>query len=413
MDSTGMNIIEKQNLWKKNSKMKILFINDYAEKAGGAEKHIYDLMKGLTGIGHEVRLLALGKKDEEKKNVHIRERRLSPRRLFFDRSNFVYLEELVKDFKPDILHLHNTIFFSLYFHYNLKNFKIPIVKTAHDLRSFCPSGWLMLPDYKSCSDFQGWPCLKNKCLVYYGMKKIEFIINILRSKIEKSRIDLVIAPSLFMKEILDKNKYSNAHCLPNFVLYHDVECKPYLSEKIILYIGRLRKEKGVHNLISAMKGVLNFHPEAKLFIAGGGIEEGNLRKQAKEAGIEKNVLFFGHTDDVKELYMKAYLIVIPSIWVEPFSLVALEAMTYGKAVVASRIGGLKDTIEDKKDGFLIKPNDVKELESAILRLLEDSEFVSKIGRGAKEKARKFDINIYLSKLLDMYKDVLHKRSRHI
>ena len=91
--------------------MKILFINDYAKKAGGAEEHVYKLMEHLKNKGHSAKLFALGEKDICKGDVYIHQRKLSPRRLIFDSRAFVRLQHIVKEFHPDILHLHNRIFF--------------------------------------------------------------------------------------------------------------------------------------------------------------------------------------------------------------------------------------------------------------------------------------------------------------
>lgn len=391
--------------------MKILFINDYYDRAGGAEKHILSLMKGLKKKGHDTVFFALGEKDEQKENIFIRKRTLSPRRSFFDKSTFKYLVTLIKTFQPDILHLHNTIFFSLYFHFNLDKFGIPVIKTVHDFRVLCPSGWLLLPNYRICSNFQGNACMQNNCLKHYHIKKIELIINMLRSMIEKHKINYFISPSTPLQKALLKNSFKNVRYLPNFISHDNFMCKSLIDEekKIILYMGRLGREKGVHNLISAMKEIFTIHPETELVIAGKGDEKENLKKQAKELNIEEKVLFKGYVENVKKLYQKAYLVVFPSIWMENCPLATLEAMACGKAVIASKIGGFADIIEDGKNGFLVNPNNIKELASAITKLLENTELTLKTGHAAQKASERYDLNIYLENLLGLYKEALHTK----
>lgn len=392
--------------------MNILFINDYYDKAGGAEKHVLSLMEGLKERGHRAAFFALGDKDERKGDIYVRERRLSPRRAIFDRSTFKYLQSIIKDFKPDILHLHNTIFFSLFFHLNLDKLNIPIVKTMHDFRALCPSGWLLLPDYKICNTFQGRACVKNKCLKYYHIKGVELLINILRSNIEKKKIDLFISPSTPLKEALLRGGFKNVHYLPNFIshdLAHHETFAGKDEEKIILYVGRLGREKGVHNLITAAKEIFKSHPETKLVIVGTGREKENLEKESKELNIDENVIFKGYTDDIKELYIKSYLVAIPSIWMENCPLVALEAMASGKAIVASRIGGLTDIVENEKTGLLVTPNNTKELADAIIRLLENPSLTLQMGQAARERSAQYNFDIYLSKLIELYEKTLHEK----
>ena len=389
--------------------MKILFINDYAKKAGGAEKHIYQLMENLNSKGHDARLFALEEKDAYEDKVYIHQRKLSPRRLLFDASAFISLEHIVKEFRPDILHLHNTIFFSVYFHSKLARLNMPIVKTVHDYRMVCPSGWLVLPDNKICGAFKGKACFENKCIKFYNIKMTNFYINIMRSKIERENIDLFITPSKALKETLLKNRITNVYHLPNFVSCDIIENVSTMGEKTILYAGRLSREKGVHILVSAMQKVLKVYPEVQLIIAGEGQEKENLKKQAKELKIEKNISFLGYVENIKKFYKKAYFVVIPSLWMENFCTVALEAMAHGKSIVASRIGGFPEIIEDGKNGFLFNPGDKDVLAKVIIRLLEEPELVQKMRCAAKNTIGKYTPDVYLAKLLELYRSVLGEK----
>jgi 1,4-alpha-glucan branching enzyme len=132
------------------------------------------------------------------------------------------------------------------------------------------------------------------------------------------------------------------------------------GERLIFYIGRLVFEKGVQVLIEAMPGILSQVPEARLVIAGSGPMEEELKRMAEHLG--DRVRFVGYVDDDyrDRLYRAADVCVIPSLY-EPFGIVALEAMKYGKPLVISDTGGLAEIVRHGEDGFKALPGHVESL----------------------------------------------------
>jgi glycosyltransferase involved in cell wall biosynthesis len=145
------------------------------------------------------------------------------------------------------------------------------------------------------------------------------------------------------------------------------------SEKIpdsILYVGRVDKRKGVDFLISAMPGVVNHLPAAKLYIGGIGKDLPALKAHVQTRGLAENIDFLGFIPDgsLNLWYNKVQCVVIPSVF-EGFGLTAVEAMASGTSVICTDVDSLKHIVDDGVCGYLVKYNDCEALSAKILNLL--------------------------------------------
>ncbi|NHV96939.1 MAG: glycosyltransferase family 4 protein, partial [Thaumarchaeota archaeon] len=145
------------------------------------------------------------------------------------------------------------------------------------------------------------------------------------------------------------------------------------GEKLVLFVGRLVVEKGVHVLLDAIPKVLQ-KVEAKFVIAGDGYLRSEVVKRVAERGLGGKVHVTGYldTDTIRRLFLAADVCVIPSLY-EPFGIVALEAMAAGCPVVASDTGGLSEIVEHEKTGVKVYPNNPDSLAWGILRVLESKD----------------------------------------
>lgn len=155
------------------------------------------------------------------------------------------------------------------------------------------------------------------------------------------------------------------------------------NEKIVLYVGRLVREKGVHVLIGAMPRVLSVLPDVKLIIVGEGKMKETLQEEARQFGVAHKVLFTGFVGDetLQLLYKISDLAVFPSLY-EPFGIVALEAMAAMVPVVVSDVGGLAEVVEHEKTGVKVYPDNSASLAWGILRVLRNPEYADKLRRNA-------------------------------
>ncbi|MGH2443898.1 MAG: glycosyltransferase [Chloroflexota bacterium] len=141
----------------------------------------------------------------------------------------------------------------------------------------------------------------------------------------------------------------------------------------LLYVGRLTGEKGVDVLLRALNIVVQTHSQVHLKIIGDGIERDTLLALVDELELQQHVTFVRYVHDptrLRELYLDAGIVVLPSR-TEGVPAVALEAMAFGRAVVATRVGGLPSVIKDRETGLLVPPDDPAALASAIERLISN------------------------------------------
>lgn len=143
-----------------------------------------------------------------------------------------------------------------------------------------------------------------------------------------------------------------------------------MEKRIILYVGRLSSEKGVNHLIDAASRIRNKEPEILLLIIGAGGLLNNLMSQAKDLGMEGNVLFLGekpHSDI--PVYLNAVeLLILPSLC-EGCPNVVLEALACGTPVIASNVGGVPEIITSEDLGMLVSPADPHALADAVIKAL--------------------------------------------
>lgn len=152
----------------------------------------------------------------------------------------------------------------------------------------------------------------------------------------------------------------------------------------IAFVGRLTRDKGAYDLVEAAALLRARQPVVRLELAGDGDADALVRR-ARELGISDRVLVRGwcHPQERTRLLARATLFALPS-HVEALPMSLLEAMASGCPVVASRVGGIPDVIEDGANGLLVGPGDPVALAAAIAKVLGDPELAERLGRGARQ-----------------------------
>jgi glycosyltransferase involved in cell wall biosynthesis len=152
----------------------------------------------------------------------------------------------------------------------------------------------------------------------------------------------------------------------------------------LLVVGRLRIRKGVDVLLAAMPELLRRHPAARLLIAGDGEHRAALERVAAALGLGAAVSFLGRADAmrVRRLLRGAAALVVPSIY-EGMPLVVLEAMEASVPVVASRVSGIPEVVEDGRTGWLVPPEEPASLAAALAAALDDPAAASRRGAAGR------------------------------
>lgn len=172
-------------------------------------------------------------------------------------------------------------------------------------------------------------------------------------------------------------------------IYNGVDCPPryvpYTAKRqetvTIGAIGRLSYEKGFDVLLAALRGL----PEVSVSIVGDGPERGALETLAVRYGMVDRVEFRGWTEKVWDEMAEMDILVAPSRR-EGFGLAVAEAMMAGLPVIASRVGGLPEVVDERTTALLVEPNDVTGLGRAVATLARDGELRQRMGRAGRQRA---------------------------
>jgi glycosyltransferase involved in cell wall biosynthesis/MoaA/NifB/PqqE/SkfB family radical SAM enzyme len=173
------------------------------------------------------------------------------------------------------------------------------------------------------------------------------------------------------------------------------------NDYVIGTVAKLREEKGIEYLLKSIPMVLNSFPNSIFLIVGDGCLRSKLENLARELKISQNVIFVGYCEKVKNFYSIFDMKVLPSL-TEGFGLVIVEAMRMGKPIVATYVGGVKEILRDGETGLFVPPKDPKALAEKIIYLLENKDEAKCLGVKAKEESKKYDINLYVRKLEELY-----------
>lgn len=223
--------------------------------------------------------------------------------------------------------------------------------------------------------------------------------------------DKVISISNYTKGVLVSFGVdeSNIEVLPGGVdsdffkpIFHTKELKKkygFENKHIILSVGRLTKKKGFENLIAAFDNLSHKYADLLLIIIGKGDFKNELYKLVEKRNLWNKVKFIEYVSkkNLRDFYNMADFFILLSIEnklkgeYEGLGLVFLESASCGKAVIAANTGGISDAVVHKKTGFLVDPFDIKKVEEAMERILENPEESKRMGKYARQMIlQKFD-----------------------
>ena len=415
--------------------MKILIVNTYHYLRGGDCRHAFGLGKLLQQNGHEVHYFAMkGNKNLVCGDDEFFIKEIDYRKALNDRNplnafrvilHSIYsiearrnIARLLDKVKPDIVHLHSIrhhLTKSILPELDKRN--VPVVWTLHDYKEICPNTSLYNGQTicERCKDKKYANILCNRCkkgslaasLVTYLEAKINDYLNY-----EKC-VDLYISPSKFLRSKFIEYGYHPQKIIhiPNFIELDDF-APQYNYEDYLLFIGRLEKEKGLATMVKGFAGAKNIGRLLSLKIAGAGSMEEELKDLVDRMELSNiEILGFKQGSELKDLTQKAKAVIIPSEWYENYPFCGLEAMAYGKPIIASRIGGIPEQVEDGVTGFLFEPFDEDQL-SAKINLLNSltKEEIKEMGQRARQKVERNNAkNTYLSSMLKIYQRLLQNK----
>jgi glycosyltransferase involved in cell wall biosynthesis len=180
------------------------------------------------------------------------------------------------------------------------------------------------------------------------------------------------------------------------------------NAKVIGTVGKLREEKGTKYLLEAARKVLQVLPNTIYLIVGDGPLRADLEKLVSHLKIEDRVVFAGFRHNMPAILSLFDIVVMPSL-TEGSPLALLEAMAMGKPIIGTNVGGIGEILQDGKTGLLIPPKSSEVLADKIIYLLKNQKTAGEMGLRAKEESRKYDVNVYVRRLEELYSELVPKR----
>jgi len=311
---------------------------------------------------------------------------------FFMLGEYLALRKLVKKEKPDMIHAHWIIPQGINAFVNYKISKIPYVVTTWGGDMFI---------------------FKKKGIIAYCLKKL--YSKTINNSFYSTTVNIAFKEE--MQEISkDKNKILY---IPNGVdtkLFNphnkdnSIKKKYNINGQFMLFVGRLTEKKGIEYIIKAMPKLIEKYPKIKLLIVGGGELKEELEKLSSELKVNNNVIFTGPitNHELPRYYASADLFIAPSIQTkqgdrEGFPTVFLEAMASGTPIITTNIEGIREIIQEKKNGFIVTQKSSEELSNAILSFFKNKDNLTKM----KAISREIAVSNYdWSKVIKQYQELL-------
>ena len=304
-------------------------------------------------------------------------------------------------FGPDVIHLHQVDLPEVV---SALRASAPVVISAH-VYSACPSGLYYFRPGQECTRGHGPGCMFNMvlrgCAHTRNLKSLPTrYVNAAQRAEALKGADLVVSYSTAIDRHLAANGLERRRILPFPATIAAKRGHGHETRRRVVFAGRIVGHKGVGVLIRAAHEV-----DGEFVICGDGRQLEAMQRLARRTGVERRVSFKGWLDAEKlaQELADASVVVIPSLWPEPFGLVGIEALAAGRPVIASATGGVEDWLDDGVSGLCVKPGDVLDLARALNELLADPERQMKMGLAGREAVNsRFSAERHISALLDAY-----------
>jgi len=283
---------------------------------------------------------------------------------------------------------------------------IPVVMRCPNYRLFCPNG-LHLSHGQVCERCLGrreWQCVVQNCLDN-RLKSVGYALRNAFARITRMILDNVsifVVLSQFQKQRFVNGGIPSERIeiLPNIAPKPDQINTNSHDGDAISFVGRVSPEKGIMDFLNAARKL----PRNRFIVAGSTDAMPEVTKLAPG-----NVVFTGFLrgKELDEIFYQSRLIVFPSLCFEGFPNAVAQAMAFGKAVIASRIGALPEIVEDGKTGLLFDPGNSEELAAKIDLLYNRPETCREMGKAGREKAQtEYSEEKIYSRLMMIYEKAL-------
>ncbi len=369
----------------------------FSPHLGGVESHVRSLSRELAARGHEVTVVTSQhdpslSADERLEGFRIL--RVKPRMIVMRTPIIPKLRPALRGLPVDIVHAHSPPPLAAHYAGNVAaEHRVPYVVTYHcDVELPNPFGALVESVYR-------------RSLGASTLREAARVVVTTRTYAATSRAVWQYNPAVIPNAV-DHRRFNP-----------DVDgsgirerLKIPANIPVVLLVGRIVPHKGVEHFIEAAR----FVPDARFVIAGEGSLLDAMKQFATAMGVSEHVSFLGRVSDeeLPQVYAACDVFVLPSVSrLEAFGIVALEAMATAKPVIVADIPGVREMIEDGRDGLLSDPVNPRDLADKIRRLLADPEGRKAMGARGREKVlESFSIERVTDQIEALYRSVLDRRT---
>lgn len=382
----------------------------------GAEQVAYRLATEYQRQGHEVTVLTTW---QEIGNGRIKEERFSDFPVVYVGSSYsarwisyrsLWNPPVLKAVRSwlrgryfDIAHLHNIhCHLSYRFIDLLYQRKIPVVLTAHDAMTVEHGKFIQGVNPE---DFRRQPEINYRVSPLKSLRAYRFRYNPFRNLVirhEFRKLSRIITVSGELERLLNANGITNTETIHNGVRVDgcgvditkisDFQRKHRLEQKrVMLWAGRLSAAKGSRQVYDVVKKLLPTFRDIVLLICGEKHRAKDIMNRAYSDGISSAFWTTGwlSPEEMTLAYQVADLVMLPSIYVDPFPTVVLEAMSHRCPIIVSCFGGAKEAVIDGETGFVVNPFDVAAVTERTFLLLNDSKLGQRMGHAAYDRVVNF------------------------
>ena len=306
----------------------------------------------------------------------------------------------VEQFNPDIIHINTEMMIAGFGFMYARAHNLPAIYTFHTMwEDYAPNYFPLVPVFAVKFFIRGWQksILRRPYRIIVPTTQIDEVVHGYDSKMKTFLLPTGVEPELF------------DHTVAESTVFREMleEHYPGLKGKrILLFAGRVAKEKNIGFLIGILPGILAKHPDVVLLVAGNGPDLEYYRDEARKAGVEEACVFTGYVErkDLSLIYTISDIFVFPSL-TDTQGLVTIEAMLSGTPVVAIGVLGTIMVMGGDNGGYMVK-NDAEEFSARVLDLLGDRELHRSKSEEAKRHGRSWSIGELTKKLVNTYETTI-------
>jgi len=397
------------------------------EIIGGAQVYAKSLAESLVAEGHEAAVFSMGagmpKSDflMETESAGVKYFTVNRSRLTTGKKRFkffdTYQNKEVADifetasskFKPDVAHIHHLVLLSGEIVHSLKEKGVPVVLMLHDYWFLCHRINLLLRDLSCCNGpgrgFKCSDCGDEKYLSYPSRALLPAILLAFASRTRYLRktvlaADVILAPSEALRQIYAQNGIPqdrirvSTYGIKGIPFIYHYQDKP---SRVFAYFGTLQPHKGLDFLVEAFNGLSEREATLQIYGSGDPAYVTNLKSKADNKRISFHEAF--PNEMLPTIMNQVDAMILPSIWEENSPVSLHEARAANMPVLASRIGGIPELIEDDKTGILFEPRSAEAISEAVKKILDEPKLLQTYAENSG-MVKSFDNNV--KELLEIY-----------